>query len=231
MLARETQGGGFGVFPRGDRRRRPLARLGAQTTRELESAGVLVRSNDDFVLSQAGRALVRRQLAEPGEQYVAQHLEIVARAVIDAEGALRPARGLDPNAVLRRLGDLRSSDGKPWLSGAELAAATELRDEWERRQGGQMRGSDWTAPPIGRAARGQSNAQEMQMARRCDSGRRVARALDALAPPLRRVVERICLHGEGLEALERLEGWPARSGKLALKLGLAQLAASLTSRA
>jgi Domain of unknown function (DUF6456) len=34
------------------------------------------------------------------------------------------------------------------------------------------------------------------------------------------------LHEEGLEALERSEGWPARSGKIALKLGLAQLAAS-----
>jgi hypothetical protein len=46
-----------------------------------------------------------------------------------------------------------------------------------------------------------------------------------LAVPLRRVVERVCLREEGLEALERGEGWPARSGKIALKLALAQLAA------
>ncbi len=59
----------------------------------------------------------------------------------------------------------------------------------------------------------------------CDARRRVAVALDGLAPPLRRVVERVCLREEGLEALERSEGWPARSGKIALKLGLAQLAA------
>jgi len=54
--------------------------------------------------------------------------------------------------------------------------------------------------------------------------------LEALAQPLRRVVERACLHEDGLEALERAEGWPARSGKLALKLGLAQLARGLVSR-
>jgi hypothetical protein len=40
------------------------------------------------------------------------------------------------------------------------------------------------------------------------------------------VVERVCLCEEGLDALERSEGWPARSGKIALKLGLAQLAAA-----
>ncbi len=57
--------------------------------------------------------------------------------------------------------------------------------------------------------------------------RRVEDALARLAAPLRRTVERVCLHEEGIEALERAEGWPARSGKLALKLGLAQLAASL----
>lgn len=45
------------------------------------------------------------------------------------------------------------------------------------------------------------------------------------APPLRRVVKRVCFNEDGVEALERAEGWPARSGKLALKMALAQLAA------
>jgi hypothetical protein len=49
-------------------------------------------------------------------------------------------------------------------------------------------------------------------------------ALSRLAPGLRRVVEHVCLREHGLEALERAESWPARSGKIALKLALAQLA-------
>lgn len=65
------------------------------------------------------------------------------------------------------------------------------------------------------------------MAARCDARRRLEGALDALAPPLRRVVLTMCLEEQGVEAMERREGWPARSGKVALKLGLAQLAASL----
>ena len=68
------------------------------------------------------------------------------------------------------------------------------------------------------------------MAARCDARRRTAEALDALAPPLRRVVERVCLNEDGLETLERAHGWPARSGKVALKLGLAQLACGVLSR-
>lgn len=49
-------------------------------------------------------------------------------------------------------------------------------------------------------------------------------ALSKLAPTLRRVVEQAVLHEQGLEAIERAENWPPRSGKIALKLGLAQLA-------
>ena len=76
--------------------------------------------------------------------------------------------------------------------------------------------------PAPRAAR---RAALAAVEARCDAQRRANEALAALAAPLRRVVERVCLYEEGLEALERAEGWPARSGKIALKLGLAQLAA------
>jgi len=91
---------------------------------------------------------------------------------------------------------------------------------------GLVRGSDWAAPPNSSSGRSVSNAVELAAGAFCDARRRVAGALERLAPPLRRVVERVCLHEEGLEALERGESWPARSGKLALKLALAQLAAA-----
>jgi hypothetical protein len=87
-------------------------------------------------------------------------------------------------------------------------------------------GSDWSAPPRGASARGPGHAREAMLAAHCDARQRASDALNALAAPLRRVVERVCLQEEGLERLERQEGWPARSGKIALKLGLAQLAAS-----
>lgn len=229
VLAPERGGASYGIFAQGDRRCRPVARLTPAEVDELDSSGAIASISADGVrvITEAGRARVRREAADPGEEFVAQHGPVVSRASIDAQGAVRPARGLEPNALIRRLSALRGARGGEWLSGAELAAAAQLRSHWERAQSGLVRGSDWTAPPKALSGRGRSNGQEAALAARCDARRRVAEALDRLAFPLRRVVERVCLHEDGLEALERVEHWPARSGKLALKLGLAQLALSL----
>lgn len=228
VLALDRTGSGYGVFTGGDRRRRPLVRLKTAEVRELESDGVIVARGDDvFVLSAAGAARVLREAALPGEQFAAQHGALVSRAVIDPDGAVRSVRGLDADAPMRRLAGLRDASGAAWLDRGELVAANALRADWALGEIGALRRSDWMAAPIGSGSRGPNNAQEAAMARRCDARRRVAEALARLAPPLRRAVERVVLREEGLEALERAEGWPARSGKLALKLGLAQLAAAL----
>ena len=225
MLAPIKDGGVYGVFPGGDRRRRPIARMSRDDVRGLVSDGALRAADDGaFVLDEAGAARVRREAAAPGERYLAQHAPVVDRAVMSGPGKARVVRGFTTNAVIKRLAAL--SDGaRPWLSDAEIEAAARLRADWEAGQIGLVRGSDWSAPPQGSAARGPGNAAESALIRQSDARRRVMEALDALAPPLRRAVERVCLHEDGMEALERAEGWPQRSGKLALKLGLAQLAA------
>lgn len=225
LLALERGGPGYGVFAHGNRRRRPLVRLNADEVRGLQAEGALAAVANGFVLSGAGHARVRRDSAEPHEAFVAQHRAVEVRATMDVDGAPRVVRGHEPNAVLKRLAALRNGDGAPWLSTLELAMATRLRADWERGQIGLVRGSDWSAGPKGDAARGPGNAREGALAAHCDARRRVEEALAALAPQLRRVIERVCFNEEGLETLERAEGWPARSGKIALKLGLAQLAA------
>lgn len=231
VLARDRDGVRYGVFPNGDRRRRPVARLAAPEVRALASAGALDGSDDTgFVLSAAGRTRVRRESAAESEAYLAQHAPLETRAFISASGAIGDVRAVVSNAAIRRLAQLRDANGAPWLSAAEVSAAERLHADWERGQAGLTRGSDWSAPPMGSTPRGPGNAQEAALAARCDAGRRVADALARLAPPLRRIVESACLHEQGLEAIERAHGWPARSGKLALKLGLAQLAAGFSER-
>lgn len=230
MLAPERAGRGFGVFPGGDRRRRPLARISAAETQALIAEGALARVDGDaFVLSEAGRARVRRDAAAPGEAFIGQHAPINNRAVIDSHGDLRSVRGFAQNSAIAKLAGLRGHDGRPWLAVVELEAARRLIADWEASQSGLVRGSDWSAPPMSSAGRGAGNAQERALAARCDARRRFADALDALSPPLRRVVESVCLREEGLEALERAEHWPPRSAKLALKLGLSQLAQALAA--
>lgn len=224
LLARERDGPGFGVYLKGDRRRRPVARIAAAAVQALEAEGLIERAETDgFVLSAAGKARARRDAAVEGEAFFAQHGDIVARFVMDEPGAAREVRAWDGASAMRRLAGLKDASGKAWLAARELAAAAELREDWERAQAGLVRGSDWRAPPKGDSARA-VNGQEAAMAARCDAERRFRERLAKLAPPLRRVVERVCLYDDGVEALERAEGWPARSGKVALKLGLAQLA-------
>lgn len=226
MLRAESGSQDYGVFTGRDQRRRALLKLNASEVRALEAEGAVeARGAGEFVLSAAGFARVAREAAAPDETFIAQHGEVVVRNVIDADGGVRRVRGLDSEVVMRKLAALKGPEGEPWLSAEELSAASRLRADWIVGEGGVVRVSDWTAAPIGSSARGPGNAQEAAMARRCDARRRVGDALARLAAPLRRVVERVCLHEGGLEALERAEGWPARSGKLALKFGLAQLAA------
>lgn len=227
-LRLDGEGPDYGVFTKRDRRRRALLRLTAAEARGLESEGLIeMRSPGVFELSEAGIAKLARDEAEAGEEFISQHGAVVSRNVIDADGGMHKVRGFDPERQMRRLTVLRGANGEPWLSHAELAAAGKLRADWAVGEIGLLRGSDWMAAPMGSNARGADNAQEAAMARRCDARRSVADALARLAPPLRRVVESVCLHERGLEALEREHGWPARSGKLALKLGLAQLASGL----
>ena len=220
--------GGFGVFPTGNRRRTPVVRLRAADVRELVSSGAVEATGEDtYVLSAAGRARVARERSSPDEAYAAQHQPIIDRPVMDCDGDVRIARGHDADRVLRRLSLLRDGAGRPWLDGAELTAAARLKADWERAEIGVVRGSDWSAPPKGSTAR--AGGADGAIAVHCDARRRVSDALGRLAPPLRAVVERVCLREEGLEALERAEAWPTRSGKIALKLALAQLAAGYSA--
>lgn len=217
--------GGFGVFPNGNRRCRPMVRLSAAEVRELASSGAIEAAGEEtYALSAAGRARVMRQNAAPDDAYAAQHQPIIERPVMDQTGDVRVARGCDADRVLRRLSLLRDSAGRAWLDGAELRAAAKLKTDWERSEIGTVRGSDWSAPPKGSTAR--AGGMDGAMAAHCDARRRVTEELAKLAAPLRGVVERVVLREEGLEALERAEAWPSRSGKLALKLALAQLAAN-----
>ena len=86
VLAKLAQGRGHGVFPRGDKRRRPTARLDDEAVRQLEAEGVVEAMGDVLVLTVAGRARVRRDAATGEELW---------KAPLDDEGPLPvdPAAG------------------------------------------------------------------------------------------------------------------------------------------
>lgn len=226
VLAPSRNGKAFAVYPRGDRRRRPSVQISAGEAAQLASEGAIAADGaGGFAITAAGRARARRDANLPSEAFAAQHGAIEQRHVADDDCTLRAVRGVSQSAVVARLASLKDAQGRAWLDSDELRAAQMLRSDWEAQQEGLLRGSDWSAAPQGANARGPANAQERRLAERCDRRRRFAHAMDSLAPPLWRALHTVCIREEGLEALERAEAWPARSAKLALKLGLAQLAA------
>lgn len=224
VLVKDETRRDFALAPNGDRRRRPSMRVSAALVQGLLADGALTALEADgrFALSHAGHARALRARAGADDQFRAQHDAIVPRAVMDADGDVRTARGVDPSAPLARLEKLTDAKGRPYFSANEIAAARTLRADWDAGQGGLVRGSDWSAPPRGSTSR--ANGAEMARAGAVDARRRVERALGSLAPILAEAVRAACLREEGLEAIERANAWPVRAGKLALKCALAQLA-------
>lgn len=222
LLAPDRGGRFMGVFPKGDRRRRAVARLSREDVRALLFEGAIAPAGfaDTYRLSPAGMARVTRDAAAR-EPWREQHGALVARFVMADDGVMRTACGVPLNGPFRQLTHVA---GKGFFARREIEAARRLYDDWERAQHGLVAGSDWTAPPRGSTARSSGGAQEQAMASAIDARRRVEKALGGLPMSLASAVRAACLEGAGLADLERVRRWPSLSGKRVLKLGLELLA-------
>jgi hypothetical protein len=105
------------------------------------------------------------------------------------------------------------------LSDAQHAAGERLRADWERAQLAPSITMRWD--PV-RSGGGTSGLEpgERQIAARA----RFDAAVAAAGPGLSDILWRVVCAGEGLPEAERGLAWPARSGKLVLKLALDRLA-------
>ncbi|WP_370687445.1 DUF6456 domain-containing protein [Epibacterium sp. MM17-32] len=136
----------------------------------------------------------------------------------DRTSQRRPRYGIQetPLQVLARLTD---RDGNPFLTPEMIRAGERLREDFELAQIGQHvareqavfadKGSDQERHDLHRPAQ--------------EAFQRASNALCALGPGLNDIALRCCCHLEGLEAAERELGWSARSGKIVLRIALAQL--------
>jgi hypothetical protein len=216
----------FAVFPNGDRRQRPQGKVSGTQLAALLADGAVAVRGDVYVITAAGRARTTRQSAlERAAAYVAQHGGLVSREVMDHAGDVAPVQARPLSDLRARLERLKTPDGAPFFSRGELALADRLRGDADLAAVGVTRGVDWSAPPKGTTARGPGAGPEASLAAVLDARRRLDQSLARLAPPQRELVRLVVLQEERLEVAERRLGWPARSGKLALKLALAQLCA------
>lgn len=220
LLAPDRTGRWHCVYPKGDRRRRPLAKLTPADVRVLVGDGAIAPAGFAGVyrLSPEGKKARLRTTFEDSP-FRQQHAAFVARVVMSRRGPRR-ARGAEIAGPFGALVARAPHAFEP----REIAAARRLWEDHALSQHGLFAGSDWQAPPRGSTRRGSGGAQERAAAAAIDARRRVTDALGALPLSLSSAVRAACLDGAGFEALEQERRWPPRSGKLVLKLALELLA-------
>jgi hypothetical protein len=200
-------GGGYAVRLGGDGRRRPALRLNEAAFRRLaRDPGLALRA-------EGGWKLPRGASAGPS---AGRSLE--GSATTESLGPPRPVRGEGALAWLARRKD---SEGRPWLTPAELAAGERLQGDWERSGTLGRLTMSWDAGPKSGGSRG-PGADPLEHGRAARA--RVRAALNAVDPESRRMLEAVCLRGCGLGATEAVLRLPRRFGRTLLKRGLGQLA-------
>jgi len=193
----------------------------ASSVRVLLANGALEADGSGYVLSPAGRAMVRR-LVSGGDGFAAQH-QSRERRTIEADGARASVlvdQGESPLAWLR---SRKARDGKPLIDDAAFAAGERLRSDFTRGQLMPRVTANWSAAVAsGRrgGAGGMADLTEAALSARL----RVERALVATGPEFSGVLVDFCCFLKGIEEIERERDWPKRSAKLVLQLALSALA-------
>ena len=134
--------------------------------------------------------------------------------------ARRRARSVTVNLSESPLGWLHA---RGHLSDRQFDAGEKLRADWERAHLAPRITMRWDATPVSggkRSAPAAYNETEAQIAAK----QRFADAIDHLGSGLSDIAWRIICGGEGAPVAEKNLGWPARSGKLVLKIALDRLA-------
>jgi hypothetical protein len=135
-------------------------------------------------------------------------------------GKSRPARSVTVNLVESPLGWLFA---RGHVSQRQFDAGERLRTDWERGQVGQRVTMSWDAAPVSRTRGGSSQPVDLSTSQ-LDAKRRFEAAIAEAGAGLSDILWRVVCAGEGMREAESALGWPARAGKLVLRLALDRVA-------
>lgn len=171
-------------------------------------------------LAEAGRALLRRMASDGAvDSFRAQHGTIVARPL---EKGARPALVNEAESPLAWLARRKGTDGKPFLEPVQIEAGERFRRDVERAQILQRVTANWEASTASSRRGADAGVAVTEIA--MDARRRLTRACEAVGPELAGLLTDVCGYLKGLETVESERGWPARSGKVVLRIALERLA-------
>jgi len=181
------------------------------------------RSNGTIEVTPAGFAHLARSASARSntsiDPFRAQHLDLAERALDGAGGLVTIDDAESPLAWLARR---KGRDGRRLIEPVQLQAGERLRAEFTRSQLMPRTTSNWSASVAdGRRGAGlPATFTEAVIAAR----QRVRHALDAVGPEFSGLLLDVCCFLKGLADVERERGWPPRSAKVVLQLGLDRLA-------
>lgn len=202
----------------------PLPRRRDEDVAALLAADLAARHPDGSIaITPAGLAhLARAAMARanaPIDPFRAQHLDLALRT-IDLENGIATVD--DAESPLAWLARRKGRDGRMHIAPVQLQAGERLRAEFTRAQLMPRTTSNWSAAVSdgNRGAGMQMNLTETVISAR----QRVCQALDAVGPEFAGLLLDVCCFLKGLADVEGERGWPPRSAKVVLQLGLDRLA-------
>jgi hypothetical protein len=222
LLALAAEDGTYAVLARGGAK--PQLKISTDLVAEFRRRDWIAPacSGDGFVLSDAGLGWLRRAMAE-SDPFATQHRIAARRDIVGEDGRRVSVLVNEGESPLGWLFRRKGPDGRPLISGAQFAAGEKLRTDFTLARLTPRMGVDLTAPVVAgrRGAKGDFVLPEIVLAAK----QRVTRALAAVGPGLSDLLIDVCCHLKGLEAAEKEKGWPQRSAKVVLQIGLDRLAA------
>ncbi|MEY2503332.1 MAG: hypothetical protein QOI07_3669 [Verrucomicrobiota bacterium] len=155
------------------------------------------------------------------DAFRAQHLDLATREIMTETGAISVLVN-DSESPLAWLARRKGRDGHSMISPNQFIAGEKLRADFTRGHLSPRVTSDWTAPTGGRSRTfsGAGGMTDLVVASR----QRVRLAMEACGPEFSGLLMDVCCFLRGLEEVERERGWPLRSAKIVLQLGLDRLA-------
>jgi hypothetical protein len=157
------------------------------------------------------------------DSFRAQHMTLTER-VIDTQHGAQSVTMDDAESPLAWLARRRGRDGRAMIAPHQFQAGERLRSDFTRAHMMPRTTSNWSSP-ISSGRRGEAGNRAGDFTDAMIASRqRVNQALDAVGPEFSGLLIDLCCFLKGLEDIERDRGWPARSAKVVLQLGLDRLA-------
>ena len=150
----------------------------------------------------------------------AQHLDL-GRRQIRGESGFSDVTVDEAESPLAWLARRKGRDGRALIEPVQLQAGERLRADFTRAHLMPRITSNWSAS-VATGPRGASPATFTDAV--IGARQRVRAALDAVGPEFAGLLLDVCCFLKGLEDVERERGWPPRSAKVVLQLGLDRLA-------